>query len=141
MTRLQALSLLLRCINDLDYNPPTASSSLRRQSIAGEGPSASIPCGDCRGEGTVRRRGMPYPCPNPYCKDGCVTVDAYTLRMVSTSEQFIKRYKRVRCDACGGQGAFPNGWRCESCNGQGEVEVPLERLQAVRSLQLDGPEL
>lgn len=142
MTRLESLTLLLRCASDLDYNPPTSSGSLRRQSIAGEGPSTKVSCGSCQGEGQVRKRGMPEACPNPYCKDGQVTVDAYTLRMVSTDERMVQRVKALRCDSCAGNGAFGNGHRCETCRGSGWVEVPRERLSAVRgSLELDGPDL
>lgn len=142
MTRLLALTLLLRSMTDLDYNPPTWSNSLRRQSIAGEGPSSVVSCGACQGEGIIRKRGMPQACPNPYCKDGQVTVDAYTLRMVSTGERLVHRVKALRCDSCAGNGAFGNGHRCERCGGSGWVEVSLERLRAVRApLDLDGPDL
>ena len=136
------LTLLLRCAGDLEYNPPTWSSTLRRQSIAGEGPSERIDCNSCQGQGEIRRRGVPFLC-EACAGRGWIVVDAYTRRIVGTEETgTVNRVKAVRCDACAGNGAHGNQQRCQVCRGSGWVEVPLSRLAAVRApLSADAPEL
>lgn len=143
MTRRLALTLLLRCLTDLDYSPPTWTGQLvQRQARAGEGPSERIACATCNGEGSVRKRRVPFLC-TTCAGRGWVVVDAYTQRMVGTAETgIVQQVKALRCDACGGNGAHGNGRRCQVCNGSGWVEVPLQRLQACRTpLSADAPEL
>ena len=143
MTPLQAIVLLLRSLNDLSYEPPTSTGQIvQRQSRPGEGPSTRIGCHSCQAEGITRRRGIAYPC--DVCRGrGWVVVDAYTLKLIGTEETgTINRVRAVRCDRCGGHGAFGNQQRCGLCNGSGWQEVPQSRLAAMRGpLSADATEL
>lgn len=136
------MSLLLRSLNDLRFEPVTWSGSLRRRGVAGEGPSRRMVCASCAGEGLVRVRGISTAC--VVCSGrGWLVVDAYTLRPIGTPETGVEvRVRAVRCDSCGGLGAFGNERRCDRCNGSGWVELPLSRLVAARSrLSADAREL
>jgi hypothetical protein len=132
--RMEATVLLLRSLNDLRLEPVTWSAQLRRQAVAGEGPSERVECASCCGEGTVRVRGIAVPCSAEGCGGrGWLFVDSYTRRPIGTAESGTSRATRaVRCDSCGGGGAFGNGRRCGYCGGGGWLELPLERLRAVR---------
>lgn len=141
------LTLLLRCLHDLDYTPPTWTGQLvARQSQPGEGPSTRIDCHTCRGQGEIRRRGVPFPC-ETCAGRGWVVVDAYTHRTIGTSETgVVQRVKALRCDSCGGSGAHGNGQRCadppHGCGGSGWNEVPVSRITAAHlQISLDAPEL
>lgn len=142
MNRLTAVTLLLRALPDLQHEPQTWSSQLRRQTIGGEGPSERISCASCNGEGSIRKRGIPVACEVCNAR-GWLVVDAYTRRPIGTLETgVIQRVKAVRCDACAGQGVHGNQQRCTRCGGSGWVELPLERFQAARMrLSADAQEL
>lgn len=132
--RFERVKLLLRSLVDLRFEPVTWSGGLRRGSLAGEGPSERIVCASCNGDGVRRVRGISVVCDAEGCGGrGWLWVDAYTRRPIGSAETGTsRRVQAVRCDGCGGQGAFGNGRRCDRCGGSGWVEVPLERLRAVR---------
>lgn len=132
--RTEAVTLLLRSLLDLRFEPMTATGAMGRGSRRGEGPSERMPCGSCRGEGSVRQRGVPVEC--GVCEGrGWLVVDSYTLRPIGTTETGTTRaVTALRCDGCGGSGAHGNGRRCEYCRGSGWVEVALETLKALRAV-------
>jgi hypothetical protein len=132
--RLLAVSLLLRSLADLRFEPQSWGSALRRQAISGEGPSERIECATCKGDGVVRVRGIEVPCSAEGCGGrGWLFVDSYTHRPIGTMNTGTSQNTRaVRCDACGGQGAFGNGRRCSRCGGSGWIEVAADLLRATR---------
>jgi hypothetical protein len=140
--RLGRVSLLLRSLVDLRFEPVTWSGALRRRAQSGEGPSRRVPCSSCGGEGAVRVRGIAARC-GACAGRGWLVVDAYTLRPIGTPETgAVVRVKAVRCDSCGGAGVFGNERRCGRCGGSGWVELPLSRLVAARvRLRADALEL
>lgn len=140
--RLHQITLLLRSLDWYDLQPKSWTPELvRRQSKPGEGPSHRVECPACGGEGTHRVRGIDQPCEPCGGKwsgltlkpgRGWVVVDAYTGRRVGTTETGLERStRRVRCDACGGEGSVSAGrWRgannkCERCSGAGTIEAVL----------------
>lgn len=139
--------LLLRTLTDYDYQPKTWTGALvQRQAVRGEGPSATIDCPDCGGEGKRRVRGIVADCDR--CKGrGSLVVDAYTERQIGTLEtDLVDRVRWVRCDACGGQGAHGNQRRCEYCPERpGWVKAPERPIRPFRGLSVpitaDAPEL
>lgn len=125
MSRVSSVVLLLRSLGDVSFGARTWSGSLARQGVAGEGPSRRLECASCRGEGEVRRRGVPVPCEVCGAR-GWLVVDAYTERPIGTAETgVVRRVRAVRCDACGGAGAFGNERRCGRCGGSGWLEVSV----------------
>jgi hypothetical protein len=143
----EPLILLLRTLGDFDYQPPTSTGAIvQRQAKAGEGPSERISCESCGGEGRRRIRGVERQC-EPCSGRGWIVVDAYTGRRVGTAEtELVDPRRRVRCDACGGDGAHGNGRRCSRCDGRGEVAAPERpvrpwRGQGIALLKADAPEL
>jgi hypothetical protein len=140
--RYQQLLLLLRSLHDYDVTLPTSTGNIvRRQAKAGEGPTTKLECGDCRGEGGRRIRGVESPCEacggqwlgkGKYVPGrGWNHVDAYTERKVGSAEtELVSPSKRVRCDACDRGSVTAGPWRgennkCLLCNGAGEVDAML----------------
>lgn len=134
--RQRQVVLLLRTLTDYDYQPKTWTGSLvGRQAVRGEGPSATIDCQVCGGEGKRRVRGIVTVCDE--CKGrGTVVVDAYTERRVGTLEtDLVERVRWVKCDACGGAGAHGNQRRCERCPERpGWVKAPERPIRPFRGL-------
>jgi len=157
--RLAAAWALLRSY--ADWMPGTRTSTgqlVRRASLPGEVASDFEECRTCAGEGVVRRGGSEVACRT--CRGlGALSVDAYTRREVEPEARIeeipyerLIRFRRVRCDACGGSGVISassvrepglrdvlevdaehHWWRqaqrerCLPCRGSGSVEIVDER--------------
>jgi len=133
--RLNAITCLLNSLDWFDPQPETSTGNIvRRGSKPGEGPSMKVDCGVCKGEGEIRKRGMPAPCPNLGCRDGKVMVDAYTGRQVSTADAYVPEVRIVSCDTCGGERRI-NGRPCLPCRGSGVAQLTADQWRATHGLQ------
>lgn len=152
--RHQAIVLLLRTLTDYDYQPPTWTGSLRAKSAnAGEGPTTTIICKRCDGEGSRRVRTVVQTCEDCGGR-GVLVVDAYTGRAQRTMEQQGESHQRmVRCSSCGGTKRGP-WWRngdeltntCRRCWGSGYEPAPSHPVRPWRDslsqpLKAEAPEL
>jgi len=145
-----------------DWMPSVRTSTgqiVRRSALRGEVASDYEDCRSCGGKGIVRRGGKELACRT--CSGaGARSVDAYTRREVER-EQAIEeisyerliRFRRVRCDVCGGSGLqsasstkdpglrdvleldgeHRHWWRaaererCSPCRGSGSIDIVDER--------------
>lgn len=158
--RIAATWALLRSYADWMPSPRTSTGQIvRRSALRGEVASAYEDCRSCAGTGRVRRGGADLACCS--CRGaGTRSVDAYTRREVVREQALdeipyerLIRFRRVRCDACGGSGlvsaasvkepglrdlleldgAHRHWWRqaqrerCQPCRGSGSVEIVDER--------------
>jgi hypothetical protein len=163
--RLAATWALLRSFADWLPSPPTSSGLIvRRSALEGEAATAYRDCRSCGGRGLIRRSGRELAC-RTCSGSGLRAIDAYTGREVepAPAESFAFspaelvrsiRFRRVRCDGCGGSGRVSassrpepglrdlleldsgssrHWWRqgererCRRCRGSGSVEVVDER--------------
>lgn len=151
-----------------DWMPGARTSTgsiVGRSTHGGEVASDYDDCPTCGGRGTTRRSGQDVPCRTCGGR-GAIAVDAYTRREVEpeeretfavpTPDELARsiRFRRVRCDACGGSGrvsassvkepglrdvleidgSHRQWWRqaererCTPCRGSGTIEVVDERM-------------
>lgn len=152
--RLRQIATLLACRHDFDFTG-IRDSLANLQTERKPSPSKRVPCPDCNGEGTIRRRNFPVPCqrcggveqPMDFAGPGVpgrgwIEVDDYTGKPVNTAVAPQPAPTRsVMCDGCGGSGIrvdVAGGMviggsltrRCKYCEGTGKREVPLSQLAA-----------
>lgn len=142
-----------------------SGSIVGRSTHGGEVASDYDDCPTCGGRGTTRRSGQDVAC-RTCAGRGAIAVDAYTRLEVSPSQretfavpspaELVRsiRFRRERCDACGGSGrvsassakepglrdvleldgSHRRWWRqaererCTPCRGSGTIEVVDERM-------------
>lgn len=164
--RIAATWALLRSYADWMPGARTSTGSIvGRSTHGGEVASDYDDCPTCGGRGTTRRSGQDVRCRTCGGR-GAIAVDAYTRREVEpeeretfavpTPDELARsiRFRRVRCDACGGSGrvsassvkepglrdvleidgSHRQWWRqaererCTPCRGSGTIEVVDERM-------------
>ena len=159
--RLRDIALLLGSILDAPFAQPHSWTSelVRRNAKRGESPSRRVPCPNCEGEGTVRKRGMRFGCTRCGGSEvgttgrlwvghpdligdpgrGWIEVDDYTERQVGSDRtEVIVQFKTVHCDVCGGTGVtLAERWRgennrCERCFGSGRIEMLASHWRSTR---------
>ena len=145
MTRRVRLLLLAGSLFDLVHLPLTASGRVRARNLPGAVPAAREFCEACQGSGwradRFRRRVPCVECGGRLevraggevvfeARDGLGWFEVDPMlagpwrKVGSTTTGVITRPPRtVRCDSCGGDGAYGNGRRCPWCGGEGRRVV------------------
>lgn len=133
---------LLTTIADWEPSPPAATP---RGAQPGEVGVLKIPCEPCEGTGRLRGRSLCRTCKGR----GTVAHDPQTGQQAPEARDphdfeldqrdlaLSVRWRRVRCDRCGGMPSRERG--CDRCAGSGRVDVPDTRREdaAMRRTQRD----
>lgn len=106
---------------------------MKQSATRGPAPSRWHKCLVCNGDGVDRFRRACSECSGR----GRVHVDDYTNERVGSAESgLLVRVETVRCDRCGGDGAY-KFHRCELCGGTGRRSVTRDEEQERERRQLD----